>query len=86
MRSITIKGIEPEVAQKLKQIAAKQGKSTNQLALEIIKKSLQREKNTKYSIEYTDLDHLFGTWSDEEFQIIAGKINRERIIDRELWE
>jgi plasmid stability protein len=86
MRSITIKGIEPEVAQKLKQIAAKQGKSTNQLALEIIKKSLQREKNTKYSIEYTDLDHLFGRWSDEEFQIIAGKINRERIIDRELWE
>ena len=86
MRSITIKGIEPEIAKKLKQTAEKQGKSINQLALEIIKKSFQREKNTKYSIEYTDLDHLFGRWSDEEFQIIDGKINRERKIDWELWE
>jgi len=86
MRSITIKDIEPEIAQKLKKTAAKQGKSINQLALEIIKKSLQHEKNTKYSIEYTDLDHLFGRWSDDDFKLIAGKINNERKIDRELWE
>jgi plasmid stability protein len=86
MKAITIRGVEPEVAQKLKQTATNQGKSVNQLVLEILKKNLGFEKDKKYSKKYSDLDHLFGKWSAEEFKRISGKINQERQIDREFWE
>ena len=78
--------VEPEVAEKLKLAAAKQGKSVNQLVLEFIKKNLGLDKEKKYSREYNDLDDLFGRWTDDEFEKIHGKISQERQIDQELWE
>jgi hypothetical protein len=86
MKAVTIRGIEPEISEKLKSIAAKQGKSVNQLMLELIKKNLGFEKEKKYSREYHDLDDLFGKWSDEDYECIQGKISRERQIDQELWD
>jgi len=85
MKAVTIRGIEPEVSEKLKSIAAKQGKSVNQLMLEFINKNLGFEKENNYSRKYHDLDDLFGTWSDEEYQCIQGKISSERQVDQELW-
>ncbi len=86
MKAVTIRGVEPEVAAKLKFAAAKQGKSINQLVLEFIKKNLGLEKEKKYSLEYNDLDELFGRWTDDEFEKIQSKINQERQIDQDLWE
>ena len=85
MKAITIRGIEPEVAEKLKQTASSQGKSTNRLILDIIEKELGFEKGNRYSRRYHDLDDLFGTWSEAEFQKISNTIKSERQIDPELW-
>jgi hypothetical protein len=86
MKAVTIRGVEPEVAAKLKLVAAQQGKSINQLMLEIIKESLGLKKEIKFSREYHDLDALFGKWSDDEFTEIHSKIDRERQIDPEIWK
>ena len=86
MKAITIRGIDPELDEKLKSVSSKQGKSINQLILEILKKSLGLEKTKKYTKEYDDLDDLFGVWTDDEFDSISGKIIQERQIDPELWE
>ena len=85
MKAITIRGIEPEVAEKLKQTASSQGKSTNRLILDIIEKELGFEKGKRYSRRYHDLDDLFGTWSEAEFQKTSNTIKSERQIDPELW-
>ncbi len=49
MKAITIRGVEPAVAEKLRLTAAKQNKSLNQLVLEFIKKNLgmEKEKNIR---------------------------------------
>lgn len=86
MKAITIRGIKPEVAEKLKSTAAKQGKSINQLTLEIIREGLGISKENKRLREYDDLDDLFGRWSEDEFREIGSKINRERQRDLEIWE
>ena len=86
MKAVTIRGIEPQVSEKLKRTAAKQGKSVNQLTVEIIEQSLGFKKEKKYSREYDDLDDLFGRWSQTEFQEIHSKIASERQIDPELWQ
>jgi plasmid stability protein len=85
MKAVTIRGVEPDVAEKLKKTAAQQGKSVNQLTLDIIKESLGMQKGKKYSREYTDLDELFGRWSKSEFEEINARINNDRRIDPEHW-
>jgi len=86
MKAVTIRGVEPEVAEKLKSTAAQEGKSINQLTLDFIKAGLGLKKTKKYSREYDDLDHLFGRWRDDEYKDIQGKIDQGRRIDPELWQ
>jgi ribosomal protein S24E len=86
MKAMTVRGVNPDMARKLQDLAKKQGKSINQVTLEIIQKSLGLNKEQKYTRIYDDLDHLFGQWSQEEFDLIQGKIDAERTIDKELWQ
>ena len=86
MKAVTIRGVEPEVAEKLKIAARKQGKSVNYIILEIIKTSLGFKKEKKFSRKYDDLDDLFGRWNDDEFKKINDSIITQRHIDQELWK
>ena len=85
MKAVTIRGVEPEVAEKLKLTAAQQGKSVNQLTLEIIKESLGLKKEKKFTLKHNDLDDLFGSWDEAEFKRIHARISAARKIDQELW-
>ena len=85
MKTITVRGIDPSLALKLKQAAKKEGKSVNQFVIDLIKRLLGEEKQKRFSVEHRDMDHLFGRWSQEEFDAIQGKIDSERRIDEELW-
>ena len=85
MKAITIRGLDPEVAERLKERAYLQNKSVNRFLLEMINKELGLENEQKYSKRYYDLDELFGKWSEEEFQKISNKIDQSRQIDSELW-
>jgi DNA-binding transcriptional regulator YiaG len=85
MKAITIRGLEPQVSEKLKTAAQKESKSVNQFVIETIKEKLGLKKQ-KYSIIYDDLDHLFGKWSEDEYEEIQGRIDGDRKIDQELWK
>lgn len=86
MKTITVRGIDPDVAGKLKKIAAKENKTLNQLMLDLIEIRAGVKKEKKFTREYDDLDSLFGKWSQQEFLSIQNKIDDERVIDRELWK
>jgi len=86
MKAITIRGIDSSVSSKLKQVAKNEKKSVNQLVLDMIKQNIGMQKRKKYTKKYNDLDHLFGKWTDAEFDNIQGIINSQRKIDLELWE
>ncbi len=85
MKTITIHGIESELSDKLKQTAKQSGKSVNQLLIDILKQNFGM-KQKKFTVVHHDMDHLFGRWSEEEFNLIQGKIDKERKIDEELWK
>jgi hypothetical protein len=86
MKTITVRGIDPNVAEKLKKTAAKENKSLNQLLLDLIEIHVGAKKEKKFTREYDDLDSLFGSWSQQEFQSIQEKIDQERTIDMDLWK
>lgn len=85
MKTITVRGIDATLAEELKKTAKKEGKSVNQLVLDSIKRRLGVADERKFTIVYHDMDHLFGKWSQKEFEKIQGKIDAERKIDKELW-
>lgn len=62
----------------------KDQKSINQLLLDTLKNSLGLSSRKKLIVEFQDLDHLFGQWSEEEYEKTQGKVTKERQIDREL--
>jgi len=86
MKTITIRGLEPMLLEKLKEEAGSKGKSVNQFVLNILKQKFGFKKKKQFTMIHTDLDHLFGKWSEDEFKLIQGNIEKDRKIDRELWE
>jgi ribosomal protein S24E len=86
MKAITIRGIDSAVSLKLKQIAKNEKKSVNQLVLDLIKQNIGMQKRKIYTKKYSDLDDLFGKWTDNEFEKIQDSINSQRKIDLELWK
>jgi hypothetical protein len=84
MKTITVRGIDASLAEKLKQTAKKEGKSVNQLVLDSIRDHLEENERKKFTRIYHDMDHLFGKWTQAEFETIQGKIDSERKVAHEF--
>ena len=85
MKTITVRGVDDALDEKLKQMARENGVSVNQFVIDSLKRQMGLIKEKKFTVVHDDLDDLFGRWSEEEFDSIQGKISSERVIDRELW-
>ena len=86
MGSLSVRGVDEELADLLKRRAKESDKSVNQLVVEILRRSVGLEKEKKFTQIHTDLDSFFGTWSEKEFEEIQGTIDSERRVDDELWK
>lgn len=82
---MTVRGIDPSLAERLKEAAKREGKSVNRYVVDSMKILLGEEKEKRFSVQYDDMDDLFGRWSQEQFERIQGKIDSERKIDGDLW-
>jgi len=86
MKAITIRGVDNNLEKKLK-VAAKSGSlSVNQLILNSLRKSLGLEKDKIHTREYTDLNFLFGKWTEEEYEAFEKTQKDFQSIDAELWK
>ena len=74
MKTITVRGIDSVLSEKMKQAARQEGKSVNQVAIDTMKQHFGMMKEKKFTVVYHDLDHIFGRWSQGEFDKIQGKI------------
>jgi plasmid stability protein len=86
MKTMTLRGLDPELASKLKETADRDGKSVNQTALDALRTALGLGKVNRHTVVYDDLDHLFGLWDQAEFDRIQGRIDSARTVDEELWQ
>ena len=86
MGSLSIRGVDEELSRRLKNAARRNNRSVNQYVLELLRQQTGIEKTKKFTKIHSDLDHLFGSWSEEEFEAVQGKIDTESTIDDELWK
>ncbi|MQY76412.1 MAG: hypothetical protein GH155_02145 [Spirochaeta sp.] len=85
MKSITIRGIDNRLQTELEKMAAKNEKSINKTILFLLKKALGIEDKIRFPT-YNDLDHLAGTWSEQderEFSLATEQFNK---IDQDSWK
>ena len=86
MNSLSIRGLDDDLSEHLKKVASSEQKSVNQFVIDVLKQRLGMDKPKKFSSCYSDLDQLFGSWGNAQFDSIQEKINAERQIDDELWK
>lgn len=86
LKSMTLRGLDPRLAAKLREVARREGKSMNQTALDALRRQFGLDKSRRFTEVHRDLDHLFGRWDKDEFVRIQEKIDSERRIDPELWQ
>ena len=86
MKAITVRGLDEDLSEHLTRKAGEDGKSVNQFILDVLKEKLGLSKKKRFTMVYNDMDHLFGQWSEAEFQRIQGTVDSQRSIDEELWK
>lgn len=85
MKTLTIRGINPELSEKVKKNASKNNLSINQFVLNILKEYTGLSK-FRYFKSYNDLDKLAGTWNEDDENDFKKSIKELGEIDKELWQ
>ncbi len=85
MNTLTIRGIDPELSDKIKEKSKKSGMSINKIMLKILKSSFGLEKGKTFPV-YHDLDDLAGTWTDKDAEEFNKNTQELREIDKGLWD
>lgn len=84
MSTMTLRGIDDVIASALKEKARQEDSSINTVVLNMLKVSLGLERK-KRSATYNDLDHLAGTWSEQDYAEFTGIVADFDKVDDEMW-
>lgn len=82
MQQITIRGIAPEIEQKIRQIAKSKSQSINQVLKEIIHKEFEKQGRKPMA---ASLKELAGGWSKKEAAYFNLTIKSCEQIDEDMW-
>ena len=85
LKTISLRGIDEELAESLKKTAEKTGGSINKTVLEILRKSLGLSSKKRERV-FHDLDDLAGTWSDDDWEQFKKATRHFAVIDKDLWK
>lgn len=84
MTQLTVRGVDPHLHDTLKREAQRQGQSVNRYVLNVLRQALGMNASPPHR-EYDDLDHLAGTWTEEEAVAFNAHLRSQRQIDEGLW-
>ena len=82
MSQITIRGLGPEIEQKIRQLSRDRHQSINYVLTEIIRQNFDEGKRTSPT---ATLKHLAGGWSEKEAADFLNSIGSCEQIDEEMW-
>ena len=82
MKAITIRGIEDELYEIIKEKSKRKGMSLNKYVLE----SLKEATGVSKKVEYDDLDEFIGSWSEENYKELRDSAKLFSSIDGDLWK
>lgn len=81
MTAITLRNIPPEIREVIRKRAGMTGLSLNRTVIRMLEEAAGQSHELHH-----DLDHLAGTWSEEEGAAFEAALTEQRRVDPELWK
>jgi hypothetical protein len=85
MKTITVRGVDPDLDQAIKSRAEGDNISVNQWVLKILKKATGMEKEPLFK-KHHDLDELAGGWTKEDAAAFQKNTQIFERIDEDVWK
>jgi hypothetical protein len=82
VKQITIRSVGADLYDALEHEARRRDVSMNRLVLSVLREAMGLGNGVQESaIEFHDLDHLTGTWTQQEFEEFEAQLRMQRSID-----
>jgi hypothetical protein len=86
MNQLTIRGFDSRLERKIRQLARAEGISLNKAVLRLLRKGAGLgHDGPEHEAVGDSLDHLFGTWTEEEALEFDGAMEDLSKVDPEIW-
>ena len=86
MHQLTIRGFDDELADRIRQLASREGISLNRAVLRLLRRGAGLgERNHMPNVVGDSLDHLIGNWTKEEAAEMNRAIDDFSLIDEDMW-
>ena len=87
MHQLTVRGFDDELSARLRGLAQREGISLNQAALRLLRKGAGLADDDRGPGPIgNSLDHLFGVWTQAEYEEFNKAIEDFETIDEEMWK
>jgi hypothetical protein len=84
MTAITLRNIPPKLQETIRKRAGMDGLSLNKTVIRMLEEAAGYRTAIGRGL-HRDLDHLAGTWSEEEAAAFDAALAEQRGVDPELW-
>ena len=86
MNQLTVRGFDDELSERIRRLAKRDGTSLNQAALKLLRKGAGlADPAQKADTVGASLDHLIGSWSDDEAAELDTALDEFETIDEAAW-
>ena len=86
MNQLTVRGFDDELSERIRRLAKRDGTSLNQAALKLLRKGAGlADPAQKADTVGASLDHLIGSWSDDEAAELDTALEEFETIDESAW-
>lgn len=86
MKNFLIRDMEEDLFNEIKKRAKADSLSINKFILAALRTGTGLVSSERKRSQFTDLDELAGRWDEKEYRLMSKEIDRQRRIDKELWD
>jgi len=87
VRQLTVRGFDDELSSAIQGLAQREGISLNKAALRLLRKGAGLADGTEGRQKIgSSLDHLIGTWTQEQADEFDAALQEFEKIDEEMWK
>ena len=84
MGAITVRNLPPAVVKAVKEKARREKLSLNKAIVALLEEATGSRTGKK--VQHRDLDHLAGSWSEQEYEQLMSAVREQRQVDPEMWK
>jgi hypothetical protein len=83
---LTIRGFDPELERRIRQVAEEKGLSLSKAVLWLLRRGAGlSDGSARGPVVGSSLDHLIGSWTKDEGRELLGSLEVFEAIDESLW-